>query len=290
MPLVASIAAYFVVAAALALAGWRLRRWLVPLAVGPFVAQLVVVVRFATDAERSDELATISWLPSLGVDLTLRVDPLTLTLTTMVAGIGLLIVAYSGRYFTDIAPRARFLAMMVLFTGGMAGVVASDNLFGLFVFWEVTTVASFLLIGFDDARAAARSAALQAVLTTTMGGLAMLGGFVLLASQSGSASISTIVAAPPAGTMVTIALVLVFVGAFTKSAQFPFHFWLPGAMAAPTPASAYPALGDDGQGRHRAALVARSRFLRRDGLDDRGHGRRSGHDVARRVEPCASTI
>ena len=128
---------------------------------------------------------------------------------------------------------------MSLFSAGMVGVVASDELLGLFVFWEITTVASYLLIGFDDEKAEARASALQAVLVTTAGGLAMLGGFVLMAMVSGTTRISAIVADPPSGTMVSVALVLIFLGAFTKSAQFPFHFWLPGAMAAPTPASAY---------------------------------------------------
>jgi multicomponent Na+:H+ antiporter subunit A len=128
---------------------------------------------------------------------------------------------------------------MSLFTAGMVGIVASDELLGLFVFWEITTIASYLLIGFDDEKAESRSAALQAILVTTLGGLAMLAGFVLMAMEAGTTRISTIVADPPSGTMVAVALILIFLGAFTKSAQFPFHFWLPGAMAAPTPASAY---------------------------------------------------
>jgi multicomponent Na+:H+ antiporter subunit A len=238
MLLTFSIAAYFVAAALIGVAGTRLRHALVPLALAPFAAQLFVVA-VAASRNGAVEFETIDWLPSLGVELVIRVNDLTLVLTSVVASIGLLIVAYSARYFSDPAKRSKFLGLMVLFSGGMAGLVAADDLFALFLFWEVTTVASYLLIGFDDHKAAARAAAVQAVLVTSAGGLAMLGGFVLLSISAGTTSISAIVAAPPEGTAVTVALVLILLGAFTKSAQFPFHFWLPGAMAAPTPASAY---------------------------------------------------
>jgi multicomponent Na+:H+ antiporter subunit A len=239
MNLAFTIAAYFVVAALLGVSGARGRRIALPLSLLPFLSQLLFVADEALADDRSNRFETIEWLPALGVNLTIRIDAMTLVLTGVVATIGLLIVAYSGRYFTDGATRARFIALMLLFTGGMAGLVATDELFGLFIFWEVTTVASYLLIGFDDEKAAARAAAVQAVLVTTAGGLAMLGGFVLLGLAADTTSIAAIVASPPEGTTVTVALGLIFLGAFTKSAQFPFHFWLPGAMAAPTPASAY---------------------------------------------------
>ncbi|MGI9641821.1 MAG: hydrogen gas-evolving membrane-bound hydrogenase subunit E [Acidimicrobiia bacterium] len=238
MPLTLSIVAYFVVALILLMSGGRLRRGIAIVAAAPYAAQLILVLaKWPTRETASAE--TIEWIPSLGVTIGLRVDTVSLLLTTVVAGIGLLIVIYSDRYFPDANQRARFLGLLAVFTGGMAGIVASDELFGLFIFWEVTTVASYLLIGFDDDKAAARSAALQAILVTTGGGLAMLAGFVLLAMEGGTTTISALVADPPTGTTVTVALLLVFLGAFTKSAQFPFHFWLPGAMAAPTPASAY---------------------------------------------------
>ncbi len=235
MTLTLTIAAYFALATVIAVGGARLRRGLLPLAMTPFAAQLVIVVTGSWDGG----VETTEWLPTLGVDLTFRVDSLTRLLTAVVAAIGLLIVVYSGRYVADAARRVRFLALIVVFTGGMAGLVASDNIFGLFVFWEVTTIASYLLIGFDDAKAGARAAALQAALVTTAGGLAMLAGFILLAQAAGTPSLGGIIAAPPDGTLGTVATGLVLLGAFTKSAQFPFHFWLPGAMAAPTPASAY---------------------------------------------------
>ncbi len=233
----ASIALYFLVAAILAIGRSRLGRLAPVVASVPFFAQLAVVVGFA--AVSTPRFEAIEWIPSLEVTIGFRIDPLTLLLTTIVAAIGLLIVIYTAGYMDESVDRTRFLGLMVLFSGGMAGIVSSDDLFGLFVFWEVTTVASYLLIGFNDKQAAARSAALQAILVTTAGGLAMLAGFVLLTIASGTANITALVNEPPTGPVVTTALLLVFLGAFTKSAQVPFHFWLPGAMAAPTPASAY---------------------------------------------------
>ncbi len=236
MTLTISIAGYFVIAALVWASGGRFGRGNTVLAALPYAIQLAVVGTLWTSAT---EVYVVDWVPALGVAIGIRSDTLSLVLTAMVAGIGLLIVVYTDRYFADHARRGRFLALMSVFTAGMAGIVASDELFGLFVFWEVTTVASYLLIGFDDELATARSAALQAVLVTTAGGLAMLAGFVVLATEAGTTSIAALVEDPPTGTAVTIALCLIFLGAFTKSAQFPFHFWLPGAMAAPTPASAY---------------------------------------------------
>ncbi|MCC5952576.1 MAG: DUF4040 domain-containing protein [Acidimicrobiia bacterium] len=127
----------------------------------------------------------------------------------------------------------------MLFAGAMAGVVTADNLFAIFVFWELTTITSFVLIGIDDDRPGARAAALAAILTTAAAGLAMLAGFVLLAQSAGTASLSAILADPPAGSALGVAMGLIAVGALAKSAQYPFHYWLPGAMAAPTPISAY---------------------------------------------------
>ncbi len=232
----ASIAGYFASAALLALAGRRWARWVPVMALAPYAIQLGVVGMAWGD--RGDTLV-IRWVPSLGLELRFASGDLNLLLSAVVAGIGLLIAGYSVSYFSAQAARAKFLALMALFSGGMAGIVVSDDVFGLFVFWEVTTVASYLLIGFKDEDGAARASALQAVLVTTAGGLAMLAGFVLLADQSGTTAISEMVADPPRSTTATLALVLVLLGAFTKSAQVPFHFWLPGAMAAPTPASAF---------------------------------------------------
>ncbi len=238
MLFILSIAAYVAVIPLIWGVSGRFPRAIVPIASVPYAAQLLLVASIAFGWAPGG-YETIDWIPSLGVTIAVSTDSFALLLTAIVAGIGSLIVVYSAGYFADPSRRSRFLAQMSLFTAGMVGVVASDELFGLFVFWEITTVASYLLIGFDDEKAEARASALQAVLVTTSGGLAMLAGFVLMAMASGTTRISTIVADPPTGTMVLVALVLIFLGAFTKSAQFPFHFWLPGAMAAPTPASAY---------------------------------------------------
>ena len=130
----------------------------------------------------------------------------------------------------------------MLFAGSMLGLVLADNLIVLFGFWELTSITSFLLIGNDHDSVKARAAALQALLITGAGGLAMLAGFVLIGQAvegGGTYQLSRVLADPPAGTPVTVGLVLVLVGAFTKSAQYPFHSWLPGAMVAPTPISAY---------------------------------------------------
>ncbi|NNJ46588.1 MAG: DUF4040 domain-containing protein [Acidimicrobiia bacterium] len=236
MILLLSIIIYFASAAAIAVLGGRRPVLLGALVLIPYAIQLGVAAWLWGGEAKA---GTLDWIPSLGLSIRVGTTEMNLLLTMVVAGAGLVIAGYSLAYFRDGAKRAKFLAQMALFSGGMAGVVASDDLLGLFIFWEITTVASYLLIGFNDEEAAARSSALQAILVTTAGGLAMLGGFVLLILESGTSTISAIVADPPSSVPTTIALVLVFLGAFTKSAQFPFHFWLPGAMAAPTPASAF---------------------------------------------------
>ena len=234
------IAAHLVAALVLLSLPRRARRSAVLLALAPLVSALVLAIGAARDVIGGTAVvAEISWIPALAVSLDLRFDALALIFTLAIAGIGIAIVTYSTGYFSPDADLRRFVALLVAFAGAMIGIVVSDNLFGLFVFWELTTVTSYLLVGFQDEKGSARAAALEAILTTSLGGLAMLGGFVLLAQAAGTASLSEIVAAPPTGALATVAIVLVLIGAFTKSAQAPFHFWLPGAMAAPTPASAY---------------------------------------------------
>jgi multicomponent Na+:H+ antiporter subunit A len=182
----------------------------------------------------------VSWIPSLGVDLDLRLDGFAALMLSLVAGIGVLVVAYAWRYFSDPEPAdVRLLGLLVLFAGAMVGLVLADNLLVLYGFWELTSVTSFLLIGNRHDDATARSAALQALLVTGLGALAMLAGFIILGQDAGTYRLSDILADPPGGTTVTVALVLILVGAFTKSAQVPFHAWLPAAMVAPTPVSTY---------------------------------------------------
>lgn len=182
---------------------------------------------------------TLRWVTALDLEVTLRLDAFALCMVMLVAGIGTLILAWSAGYFEPRDDLGRFAALMTAFAASMLGVVLADNLLALYLFWELTSVTSYLLIGFDDRKGSARGAALQAILVTGGGGLAMLGGFVVLGNAAGTYSISEILDRPPSGTAVGVALVLVLLGAFTKSAQVPFHAWLPGAMAAPTPASAY---------------------------------------------------
>jgi len=181
------------------------------------------------------------WVPRLGVELAFRLDGLAMLFCLLIAGIGTLVIAYSFAYFKGHPDHARLHWLLLAFMVSMLGLVLADNVLLLFVFWELTTITSFLLVGFDHANAKARRSALQALLITGGGGLALLVGMVLLAEAAGSYRLSAIVAG---GSLADHALylpilALVLVGAFTKSAQFPFHFWLPNAMAAPSPVSAY---------------------------------------------------
>ena len=184
-----------------------------------------------------DEFA---WAPGLDLVFTFRLDGFAVLFLAVIGVAGTAIFWHAARYFAPSARVDRFAGIMTIFAGSMAGLVTSDHLLALFVFWELTTVTSYLLIGFDDHLAKARSAALHAAVVTGFGGLAMLAGLVILGHQSGTYLLSDIVAAAaPEGTAVAVAWFLILLGAATKSAQFPFHGWLPGAMAAPTPASAF---------------------------------------------------
>jgi multicomponent Na+:H+ antiporter subunit A len=182
----------------------------------------------------------VPWIPTLEVDLDLRLDGFAAVMLLLVAGVGVLVVAYAWRYFTHPdGADIRLLGLLVLFAGAMVGLVLSDNLFVLYGFWELTSVTSFLLIGNRRDDREARAAALQALLVTGLGALAMLAGFIVLGQAAGTYRLSELLARPPTGTSVAVALLLVLLGAFTKSAQVPFHEWLPAAMVAPTPVSTY---------------------------------------------------
>ena len=176
----------------------------------------------------------------LGISLSFRIDALSLLLALIVTGVGALVLAYCARYFTDDEPGlGRFAALLLAFAGVMYGLVTSDDVIVMFVFWEATSVLSYLLIGHHTGRRSSRGAALQALTVTTFGGLAMLVGIIMLSVASGSTSLTEIVANPVGGVFGQVAIVLVLLGALSKSALVPFHFWLPAAMAAPTPVSAY---------------------------------------------------
>lgn len=201
----------------------------------------------------------VPWIPQLDMSLAFRLDPLSWLLTLVVTGVGALVLLYCTRYFSRTEPNlARFAGVFTAFAGSMYGLVVADDVFLLFVFWEATTVFSYLLIGHDPSKRTSRASAMQALMVTTFGGLAMLAGLVLLSVQAGSSRLSDIVAAAHDGAagmtapIVTVAIILVLVGALSKSAIVPFHFWLPSAMAAPTPVSAY---------LHAAAMVKAGIYL-----------------------------
>ncbi|MGA0230566.1 MAG: proton-conducting transporter membrane subunit, partial [Ilumatobacteraceae bacterium] len=184
--------------------------------------------------------SSIGWVSGLDLALELRADAFSAVMLLLVSVIGLAVCAYALGYFgAGKAGVGRLAGLMTIFAGSMSGLVLSDHLLSLFVFWELTSVTSYLLIGNDDTNPRARDAGLQALLITGSGGLVMLAGLVLLGQSAGTYRLSELVASPPAGAVSTTALMLVLIGAFTKSAQWPFSSWLPGAMVAPTPISTY---------------------------------------------------
>ncbi|UOR03351.1 Na+/H+ antiporter subunit A [Leucobacter allii] len=196
---------------------------------------------------------SVAWVPQLELSLTFRLDPVALLFALLVTGAGALVLLYCTRYFeAGEAGVERFAAVFMGFATSMLGLVLADDVYLLFIFWEGTTVFSFLLIGHVTRLRTSTAAALQALMVTTLGGLAMLVGLVLLAQSAGSSLLSDIVASEPSGAVGVTAVFLVLVGALSKSAIFPFHFWLPGAMAAPTPVSAY---------LHAAAMVKAGIYL-----------------------------
>jgi multicomponent Na+:H+ antiporter subunit A len=230
-----------------------------------YVAALLPLVAFAhtlwlTPRVQSGDVPfeAYDWIPSLGISLSMRMDTLSWLMTLIVTGVGALVLIYCRWYFRPAAGATigpgvgQFSAVLLGFAGAMYGLVLTDDLVVLVMLWEITSILSYLLIGYYHRRGSSRRAALQALLVTTLGGLVMLIGVVLLVVEEGTSSISAILAAAPAGPMVDAALVLLLVGALSKSAIFPFHFWLPGAMAAPTPVSAY---------LHAAAMVKAGIYL-----------------------------
>ena len=185
---------------------------------------------------------TANWIPSLGINFTVYLDGLSLILALLITGMGSLVVLYSIYYLSPSDSFPHFYAYLLLFMGAMLGVVLSDNLLVLYVFWELTSISSFLLIAFWYHRKNSRYGAQKSLLITVFGGLGMLAGFMMLHSMTGTFSIREIIAVIGQYTDHALfypAMFLVLLGAFTKSAQFPFHIWLPDAMEAPTPVSAY---------------------------------------------------
>lgn len=182
------------------------------------------------------------WSPLPGVTLSFRLDGLSLLMALIISGVGALILFYAGAYMQGQAQAGRLYALLLAFMASMLGLVLADNLIALFIFWELTSITSFLLIGWHFGEGRSRAAALQALIVTGGGGLALMAGFVLIGLVGGTWEIGELAA--QAGTLQDSALylpilLLLWLGAASKSAQFPFHFWLPGAMVAPTPVSAY---------------------------------------------------
>ncbi|MTD13265.1 Na+/H+ antiporter subunit A [Nakamurella sp. YIM 132087] len=226
------------------LAPWLIRLFdrsaIIALALLPAATTVWAAVMVPAALDGGHRALRISWIPTLGLTLDLRWDALSAVLTLVVAGIGTLVMLYSARYFPAGDDGAgRYTGALLAFAGAMLGLVLADNLFLLLVCWELTGMLSYLLIALRTGKQSARKAASQAFIVTTAGGLAMLIGAVMIGVQAGTYRISEILAAPPTGAIVHTGVVLLLVGGLSKSAIFPFQFWLPGAMAAPTPASAY---------------------------------------------------
>ena len=205
-------------------------------------AVFVYALSLVGAAEQGGLMVTWEWLPSLGIDLAFRLDGLALLFVLLISGIGALVVVYATAYMSGHPQRGRFLGFLLAFMVSMLGLVLADHLITLFVFWELTSLTSFLLIGFKHDKAESRRAARQALLVTGLGGLALLAGVLLLGEVAGSQRLSEL---PALATSIQehplygAIFALMAIGALTKSAQFPFHFWLPNAMAAPTPVSAF---------------------------------------------------
>lgn len=199
--------------------------------------------------------AQLDWLPSLGLNANFFLDGLGMLFAGLILGIGLLIIIYARFYLSRQDPMGQFYTYLLLFQGAMVGIVLSDNVLLLLVFWELTSLSSFLLIGYWKHLPAGRQGARMALAVTGSGGLAMIGGMLIIGNITGSYDLTVILHNKEliqSSPLYLPALILILLGCFTKSAQFPFHFWLPHAMAAPTPVSAY---------LHSATMVKAGLFL-----------------------------
>ncbi|MDQ3896626.1 MAG: DUF4040 domain-containing protein [Actinomycetota bacterium] len=240
--MIACLAASALVGVGLVVFGARLGRRAFYVGIAPAALATVWVAARLGEVTRGGAVTErYRWVGGLDLSIDLRLDGLAATMSLVIAVVGVAVLVYAAQYFApDAADLGRLAGLLVLFAGAMLGLVQSDHVLVLYTCWELTSVTSFLLIGNRHTEARARAAAVHALLVTTAGGLALLGGVVLLAHEAGTYRLSEILAdPPPASTAMTVAMVLLLAGAFTKSAQYPFHAWLPGAMAAPTPVSAY---------------------------------------------------
>ncbi|WP_380058188.1 monovalent cation/H+ antiporter subunit A [Falsihalocynthiibacter sp. SS001] len=223
---------------------------------GTTLLALIGVLLHAPAVMRGETVtAKMDWVPVLGLNANFFLDGLGLLFAGLILGIGLLIILYARFYLSRQDPMGQFYAYLLLFQGAMVGIVLSDNILLLLIFWELTSLSSFLLIGYWKHLPEGRQGARMALTVTGMGGLAMIAGLLILGNIAGSYDLSVILTQKDAiqsSPYYLVALLLILIGAFTKSAQFPFHFWLPHAMAAPTPVSAY---------LHSATMVKAGLFL-----------------------------
>lgn len=226
------------------------------LALVPAASTLWLALQGPTTLQSSPRVEAIPWIPTLNIELALRLDTLSWVLAMVASGVGALVLAYCGRYFGSAEPGlGRFAGVLTAFAGAMLALVLADDVMVLYTAWELTTVFSYLLIGHYPDKRSARRAAMHALVVTTAGGLAMLVGLLMMAQAAGTGRISVILADDmwaSAGPSLLTAMLLVLAGAASKSALVPTHFWLPGAMAAPTPVSAY---------LHAAAMVKAGIYL-----------------------------
>ena len=238
----------------IAVARWG-RRVFAILALAPASAVVWALTQTSDVLAGRSPIVSTQWVALLDLEISFRLDTLSWFMVLIVGSVGALVLFYCAWYFSSIASGLpRFAGVFVAFAGAMLGLVTTDSTLMLYLFWELTTVFSYLLIGHYNERKVSRRAAMQAILVTTFGGLAMLGGLILLGeAEGGSYSLTALVSNPPAMTTLTsVAIICVLVGALSKSAIVPLHFWLPAAMAAPTPVSAY---------LHAAAMVKAGVYL-----------------------------
>jgi multicomponent Na+:H+ antiporter subunit A len=240
-----------------AIAGWRRPRLAAAVAVVSAALSLLMVIATQNAGGGS---VTLPWAPTLGLSVALTFDGISAVYGLLATGIGAIVLAYSAGYIPrhlrhagrDPNEATTFYALILLFMGAMVGMVVADDLFLLFIFWDLTAVVSYFLIGFDREEPTSRPAALMALFITAGSAILMLAGIVLLWMTEGTSAIQTLNRQAPGSTMLTISVVLIAIAALAKSAQVPLHFWLPRAMVAPTPVSAY---------LHSAAMVAAGVFL-----------------------------